>query len=949
MLPDRLRSSSLKALPLALVALAAALPYAGVLDTPFVFDDVKLVRDNRHLAAAYENPSLAFAAFDETERRWDDEELRPNYRPLRFLSYLLDYAATRRFHGDFEPANLPVFFFHLSNVIFHVLNALLVAAIARSIARSLGTPDDSARFAGLAAGLVFALHPLATEAVTYISGRRDVLSTCLFLLALALHLRAPSGRVSAVLAVIGVPVCLHLSLLSKEMAVTLPALLLVIDVALRARRTASRVLVHVLSWAVVIYRLSVIDQTPGLVEAVEPRSVLDIGTQACRYIARYLGLALFPHPQSIDYSFDAIPESSGLLAPSTNIPAVLLVIALAACGVVLVLSGRPAGRWVGLGILWFIGCLVPVLQIVPAAEKFAERFAYLPLIGIVIAAACGAALLRRSRPALAAAALCLVCAVFLAATVRRNSEWESPLALWTSAVKAQPQAARARFARGSSLKEAGMLRESAEELTRALEIFSRKPDVPLHQGYILQALTIRGGVYALLAGEEPSVLEKAIADYQRVLASRDIDGTAIGSSPKHAAVRLDLGGFLLRKGELDASAAEYRRLIELGEPRTIVSAAHYYLGKIAFLAQDLSGARSSMERAIESMPEGDPSRVRVAIELVDLLIDAKELDHASDVVLRARSWATRGKEPLYLRLREAKILDRRGDLKGCMTVLEEILREDPSWAPALLTLAGIEAARGEFDRAAARYGAVLRANPRDPEALRGIEDVRVRRQLASGGGAPGTPAGGETLSLDALEKRAGGHLEKGEMFAAKEVFVELLSRARAAGDAGHQANALVELGRIAERLGKIDDAETFFREALAANPSAAAPHRYLGDLLLRRKGDRDGARAEYERYLEALPEGSKADPLVHVNMASLVARSDPHSAIDHAKKAIALGYDAPGVWRALGHHYAEIGAWKESLEAFNRYLETPVSGDEAERESTRAFVKETVLPRVLDP
>jgi lipoprotein NlpI len=84
-------------------------------------------------------------------------------------------------------------------------------------------------------------------------------------------------------------------------------------------------------------------------------------------------------------------------------------------------------------------------------------------------------------------------------------------------------------------------------------------------------------------------------------------------------------------------------------------------------------------------------------------------------------------------------------------------------------------------------------------------------------------------------------------------------------------------------------------------------------------------------------------------MASLLAKSDPHSAIDHTKKAIALGYDAPDVWRALGHHYAEIGAWKESLEAFNRYLEAPPAGNEAEREATRAFVKETVLPRVLAP
>ncbi|MBI4604057.1 MAG: hypothetical protein HY721_19040, partial [Planctomycetes bacterium] len=125
--------------PLAILAAAGA-PYLGVLDAPFVFDDVKLVRDNALLREGWSDLWKVLETFDVTSRRWDEEDLRPNYRPLRFLSYLLDYQLTRACFGEPPPEGPRPTFFHLTNVLLHGLNALLVAAIARRLAGTLLAP-----------------------------------------------------------------------------------------------------------------------------------------------------------------------------------------------------------------------------------------------------------------------------------------------------------------------------------------------------------------------------------------------------------------------------------------------------------------------------------------------------------------------------------------------------------------------------------------------------------------------------------------------------------------------------------------------------------------------------------------------------------------------------------------------------------------------------------------
>ena len=941
------------------VVLAAALPYLGVLDSPFVFDDVKLVKENKLLREGWDSPAQIVEIFDITSRRWDSEELRPNYRPLRFLSYLVDWKLSRWWFGDFSPDSPPVFFFHLSNVLLHAINALLVFFLARSIFRTLlvsgaepGAPPESpgaartteldrtALLGGLWAALLFALHPLQTEAVTYISSRRDVLSTFFFLAALLVHLRAPG-----IVSVACVPILFGAGLLSKEMVITLPALLLLLDILLKARWSIARVLVHCLTWVVAIAFTAVTLSNPHLVEPSAAAGAGNVFLTAARYAARYIGLALFPYPQSVDYSYDAIRVSRGILDPWTAIPSLGVLALLGILGARGLIS--RSGWWVlaSLGIFWFLGTLVPVLQFVPVAERFAERFAYLPLAGGCVLFALGVVRLASFEKILGHGLAGFLCLLALAGTLGRNVDWESPLDLWTSAVKAQPRAARAHLGRANALKETGRLREALEEYTAAIEIFDEKPEVPLHHGFILQALVFRGGICGILGKKEPELLERAVEDYRRVLRSIDTDGTVIESSPKYTVVHFDLAGFLLEQKKLAESREEYRRVIEIGSPAALIGAAHYYLAKIALLENDTKGAMKSYRSAYETIPAADPVRFQVAAEFADLLIDVKDLEDASRFVDRAIGDGASGKEKLHLLYRQAKILDRRGELEGCVELLKRILGEDRLYKPAIVTLAGIEVNLGKYEEAAGRYRALLQADPTDVEALQGLQSVKLQQKLAEEGKG-GAAGPGEEEVLAAVEKKGSEHLARGELIAARETFANLLDRAKAAGKARLEVKALRELAAIDEKFGRFQDAEKFLDAALDRDPNDPDSLRMMGDLQLRRFENRALARAHYERYLLVLPLGTPGDPKVHFNLGGLLSRDEPLRALDHYEKARAGGFDPATVDWSLGYLFAELGQWEKSLDAFNRYLEA--AGDEPPRQAVRKFVRETVLPHLSE-
>ncbi|HVR73231.1 MAG TPA: tetratricopeptide repeat protein, partial [Planctomycetota bacterium] len=447
------------------------------------------------------------------------------------------------------------------------------------------------------------------------------------------------------------------------------------------------------------------------------------------------------------------------------------------------------------------------------------------------------------------------------------------------------------------------------------------------------------------AGEAPALLDRAIEDYRRVLGETDTDGTVVASSPRHVGVRFDLAGFLLRQGKVAEAEREYRAVIALpGCPVALVGGAHYYLGEIALLGGNRAAAAAAYRAAYGVIPRTDPSKMPVAAKLASLLIDLKDLDGAAGVVEMALADGARDQEKLGLRMLEAKILDRRGDLSGAISVLARILDLDPNHAPALVTLAGIEASQGKHESAKGRYEAVLARDPGNIEALQGIQAARLLGEAGGGKGGADGAREAELRLLPTIHGRAVERLKRGELLAARDLFRDLLSRAVALGEKGRQAEAIRGIAAVEEKLGRSRTAEADLHKALELVPLDPDTHRQLGDLYLRTLGEPALARRHYDLYLESLPRGAAADPMVHYNLAGILEKAEPVRALGHLALARDGGHSSPSVDRRLGYLHAEAGQWEASLDAFNRYLEkAPPS---SEKDQVKTFIKDSVLPRL---
>jgi tetratricopeptide (TPR) repeat protein len=943
-----------------LIGLAACLPYSVALRSPFVFDDEKLVLENETIRDLRRMPET----FDIFSTRWDALELRANYRPLRFLSYAIDYQITRWIFGDFRPEALPTVVFHVHNLVLHVLNALLLVAIGR---RLLGD-----RAAALVLGLLFALHPLMTEAVTYVSGRRDVLSAFFFLTALRLTLVSDTRRKSWFF----VPVLFALGLLSKEMVVTLPAVILLVDLARRAKFDAPRIALHAVLWAMALGFTAFEASSPRLVAGAAGGSALSTALTAPRYIARYLGLLLFPRGLSLDYSYDAIPSSTGLLDPATTLPAIVLAAGLAGAGIVLLARRRALAA---IGILWFLGTLAPVLQIVPIPERFAERFVYLPAIGVLLLGAGLFAAARRAHPAVAWTAACTVLVVLGVRTGFRNAEWTKPLDLWGSAARTQPRCARARLAHAQALSAADRYGEAVDEATAAIAILGDVPppaiasgrielarsDERLRWGQVLRARNLRAEAQGALGTESPDRFRMAAEDYRWILAQRDSDGTPIGPSPRFLVVRFNLAGCLLgqaaaeqapRAASLRAEAAAEFRTVAAGSEPELARRSRYYLAKIAGAEGRADDELAEMEEAFR-LARTPIDRYYLAGELADLLVARKEADRADALLVATIEENRTLPDRKHLLYRRSGIADRRGDLASAVGILEEALAIDPEFAPALLTLAGMEETRGNLDRAEALYRRLLVIAPGEGKALQGLRSIEVRRGVAPD---PAAAAAGEMAAvLKGLVERGEGHLAKGELIAAGQAFGQAMEKASEAAPGEHRelrARTFRRLGNVARELREFPKAERYFAQALEVDPSCRDALVDMGDLQLRDLRNPKAAEDAYRRAIESLPPGASAEVHVSINLASLVGERDPSRAIDLLRGALRAGVKdramARRIHRTLGYNLARTGVWDEALNQFEEFLEASETeapddpAETAERAETRRFIEAQVLPRV---
>jgi tetratricopeptide (TPR) repeat protein len=335
-------------------------------------------------------------------------------RPVLMFSYWLNYY----FWGD-QP-----FSYHFVNVLIHACNGGLVFMILLRLLQHAGWPRPRAFWASTAGALLFSIHPLQTESVSYIAGRSESLASLLLLLAYTVFLYRRRAEISWVESAI-VLVLFALAVKTKENAVSLAAILILTDLywpqpfslgqLRRNWRLYALMVPGVLAAAVVIFRVLAASGTAGF--SVSTFKWYQYAFTEARALFTYIQLAILPVGQSLDQDY---PTSHTILEHG----ALFYILLLAALVAISVIWRRKYPLFC-FGLLTFLIWLAPTSSIIPIDDALVERRMYLPLLGLILIACEAASRLRLSRTA-GAIALSLIAVVFGKLSYDRNQLWGEP-------------------------------------------------------------------------------------------------------------------------------------------------------------------------------------------------------------------------------------------------------------------------------------------------------------------------------------------------------------------------------------------------------------------------------------------------------------------------------------------------------------------------------------------
>ncbi len=539
------------------------------------------------------------------------------YRPFTTLSYLFNYAVLG---NGANPAG-----YHAINLLLHALNVLLAYALALRL--------FSGRWPAVAMAGLWAVHPVLTESVTNIVGRSDLLAGTAILGGLWLYIRGSAAAgLSKFAWLAGLAAVTTLGLFSKESAGALVGVLAVYEFFQPQRHRLRRLLP---SSAAVLLPVMAMWWVRSRVLASAPPAVLPFTDNplvaagfwqakltALAVLGRYIWLAVWPARLSADYSYAQIPLAHGSAADWAAWLTVAVTLAVAAF--LYRHAGRP--RTAAFFLLFALVNLAPVANLLlPIGTIMAERFLYLPSLGIC---ACVVILVSWLCPnRVAAAVLVLALAAAGARTYARNADWRDDLSLASADVEAAPGSYKTHFRLAAALYEAGSghLDQAIGEVEKSLSIVDGLPDarntptVYLAAGEWYQTQGERFGKAETVTPSARAAYEKAVRVLQRGLAVihalRDA-GVNPAFSEEAGAERM-LSAACVRLGETQPaldSALAARRLNPL-DPE-----AHWQLFVVLMSQNRTYEAGTAL--MVEGVITGDPSLRGELIRLYQAGLDS---------------------------------------------------------------------------------------------------------------------------------------------------------------------------------------------------------------------------------------------------------------------------------------------------------------------------------------
>jgi len=587
--------------------------YWGVRTNGFVlFDDNLCIGDNAHVKQGLSGESIAWA-FTATDAA--------NWHPLTWLSHMLD---VQLFGLDAGKQ-------HLTSVLLHTLNAVLLLLL---LFRMTGALWRSAFVAAL-----FALHPLHVESVVWIAERKDVLSTLFWLLTMGAWLEYVKTRKAAPYA--WALVFYALGVMAKPMVVTLPFTLLLLDYW-PLGRIAFPLREHIANLKKLVWEkapmfamaaasciVTIIAQRIG--GAVKTMTDFPFGQRAANAAhayAAYLGKMLWPSSLAVFYPH----PHPGFSALST----IAAFLALACITALTFVLGKKA-PYLPFGWLWYLGTLVPVIGLVQVGDQaMADRYTYVPLIGIFITVAWGLAdIVNGSRTLRTAVAI--LGAVFLAAlfvsTRIQTRYWTNTEALFMHALAATKDNDLANYKIGCIRLDQGKLDEAITYLTEVVRINPRHAEGHTNLGI---ALDRRGRTPEALEHFREALkyepnntqvmnnLGLAFVKSHQVPQAINSFEDAVRRAPDFADAQNNLGNALAAAGRLEEAVAHYQQALRLRpDSAKTLDNLGLALGKLNRIPE----AMERFQQAVMMNPDFAEAHVHLGIGLAHARRFKEALEH----------------------------------------------------------------------------------------------------------------------------------------------------------------------------------------------------------------------------------------------------------------------------------------------------------------------------------
>lgn len=498
-------------------------------------------------------------------------------RPVLVLSYALNALLL----GD-SPAS-----YHVVNLLIHVLNACLVLLVLRRLLQQAGWSGRERRVAGWAGALLFLVHPLQTESVSYIAGRSESLASFFLLLAYAVYLYNRNESITWRRALV-VIVLFGVAALTKENAISLAGVLLLTDLigpketSLDGPRRNFRLYALMLPGAVLaavaVFRMLAGAQTAGF--AVAKYTWYQYLFTEARAIFAYIRLAVAPLGQALDHDFAASYTISDHGAALFLFALVLLIGAA--------IRWRSRCPLASFGFLLFLAFLAPTSSVVPIDDALVERRMYLALLGLILIG-CDAARRLRVQPRSKLAAVAALLVAFSGLCHARNRLWGTPELLIAQSAEGARHNPRPLL----NIAEILIRRERCDLALPYLD----RADRILPNSYFVHS--IRGRALACLGRSEEGIRHMQLAAAIRPCSE----------------IHLWMGLLYGKMGRLPESGVSLRKAIEL-DPKS--AAAHSALGVWHEAHRDFAGARREYEAVLGIDPSD--AAARAALERVQRAI-----------------------------------------------------------------------------------------------------------------------------------------------------------------------------------------------------------------------------------------------------------------------------------------------------------------------------------------